>query len=64
MSVSSISPTPMVTPIGGPGTDAFIALVAVGADYNLLLAMRIREEAQALASGSLTSDRESVRYIR
>ena len=26
---------------------AFIALVAVGADYNLLLAMRIREEARA-----------------
>ncbi len=26
---------------------SFIALVAVGADYNLLLAMRIREEAQA-----------------
>jgi putative drug exporter of the RND superfamily len=30
-----------------PDQISFIALVAVGADYNLLLAMRIREEARA-----------------
>jgi RND superfamily putative drug exporter len=35
---------------------SFIALVAVGADYNLLLAMRIREEARAgLATGIIRS---------
>jgi putative drug exporter of the RND superfamily len=35
---------------------SFIALVAVGADYNLLLAMRIREEARAgLGTGIIRS---------
>jgi RND superfamily putative drug exporter len=41
------------------GPIAFIALIAVGADYNLLLAMRIREELRG-ASGA-TGNRSSVR---
>lgn len=41
------------------GPIAFIALIAVGADYNLLLAMRIREEMHG-ASGA-TGDRARVR---
>jgi hypothetical protein len=50
--MSSISPTTqigvtMVAPI------SFIALVAVGAHYNLLLAMRIREGAQAGLGASI-----------
>jgi putative drug exporter of the RND superfamily len=33
---------------------AFIALIAVGADYNLLLALRIKQEAQAPDAGIKT----------